>query len=183
MTLAEIRTITRVRHPERVVMASSRVVASTFNTCHENITEIIDTMFNKSRYEVALHSKLGCMFEAVSIVDKDGNEQIDYYMDKDGFLLVMMKLTGNGILEKLNLFWVVEYLIAFNVLQDQLIKERYMDEYLAGHPDTRLQIRDILQIASMKGAKNLEAALIYYSDYIPDRLHEIYRPDKKKQYT
>ena len=184
MALAEIRTITRVRHPERVVMTSSQSIAYTFDTCHENITDIIDTMFDKTRHEVPLYSKLGFMFEPVSTVDKDGDEQEVYYMNKDGFLLVMMKLTGNGKLEKLNLFWVLEYLAAFNLLQEELIKERYMDEYLAGHPDTRLMVRDILQNASMKGVEKLEAALIYYADYIPDRLHEIYKPEKKKtRYT
>lgn len=180
MALAEIRTITRVRHPERVVMTGSRNVAYVFATCHENITDIINTMFDKSRYDLPMYSKLGRMFEPVSIVDNDGNEQVEYYMNKDGFLLVMMKLTGNGNLEKLNMFWVVEYLAAFNLLQEQLIKERYMEEYQENHPDSRLLVRDILQNASMQGAKKLEAALVYYADYIPDRLHEIYRPNNKR---
>lgn len=179
MALTEIRTITRVRHPEEVVMASSRGVAYTFNTCHENITDIIDTIFNKTRHELPLYSKLTNMFECVSSVNNDGKEQVEYYMDKDGFLLVMMKLTGNGKLEENKLFWVLEYLSAFNLLQEQLIKDRYMDEYLANSPDRHLLIRDILQNASMQGAKKLEAALIYYSDYIPNRLYEIYRPNKK----
>lgn len=179
MALTEIRNVTRVRHPERVVMTSSRRVAYTFETCHENITDIIETMFDKARYELPLYSKLGRMFEAVSIVDSDGKEEVDYYMDKDGFLLVMMKLTGNGALEKYNLFWVVEYLVAFNLLQEQLTKERYMDEYLANAPTTRLLISDILSNASMQGTKKLEAALTYYADYIPDRLHEVYNPRGK----
>ena len=113
MALTEIRNVTRVRHPERVVMASSRNVAYIFETCHENITDIIESMFDKVRHELPLYAKLGRMFDAVSIVDKDGKEQVDYYMDKDGFLLVMMKLTGNGNLEKINMFWVIEYLAAF----------------------------------------------------------------------
>lgn len=185
MALTEIRTITRVRHPERVVMANSREMACTFKTCHENITDIIDTMFDKTRHELPLHSKLGKMFEFVDIVDSGGKEQVSYYMNKDGFVLVMMKLTGNGNLESTSLFWVLEYLAAFNTLQEQLTKERYMEDYLANSPDSRLLISDILQNASMQGAKKLEAALTYYADYIPDRLHEIYRPDKKtvKRYT
>lgn len=184
MALTEIRTVTRVRHPERVVMTSSRSVAYIFNTCHENITDIIETMFEKSRHELPVYAKLGRIFEPVSVVDNEGKEQVDYYMNKDGFLLVMMKLTGNGKLEKLNLFWVLEYLTAFNTQQEQLTKERYMDEYLANSPDSRLLVSDILQNASMQGAKKLEAALVYYADYIPDRLHEIYRPNQpKRRYT
>lgn len=183
MALVEIRTITRVRHPERVVMANSRSVAYHFNTCHENITDIIDVLYDKTLHDVPTRSKLNSMFEFISIVDSDGKEREDYYMNKDGFLLVMMKLTGNGKLEDINLFWVLEYLTAFNVLQEQLTKDRYMNDYLAGHPDSRLLISDILQNASMQGTKKLEAALIYYADYIPDRLHEIYKPEKKKRYT
>ena len=178
MALTEIRYITRNRHPEKVVMASSRGVAYVFNTCHESITDIIEAMFDKTRHEVPLHSKLGKMFETASIVDDDGKEKIEYFMNKDGFLLVMMKLTGNGILEKLNLFWVVEYLAAFNLQQDQLIKDYYLEEYYDNAPDRHLLISDILSNASMQGSKKLEAALAYYADYIPDRLNEIYRPDK-----
>lgn len=180
MALTEIRNVTRVRHPERVVMASSRNVAYIFETCHENITDIIESMFDKVRHELPLYAKLGRMFDAVSIVDKDGKEQVDYYMDKDGFLLVMMKLTGNGNLEKINMFWVIEYLAAFNLQQEQIIKERYLDEYLADAPDRRLMISDILSNASMQGTARLEAALTYYADYIPNGLHEIYKPVKKR---
>ena len=181
MALTEIRYITRNRHPEKVVMASSRGVASTFNTNHEAITDIIGTLFNKTRQEVPLHMKLGRMFETVSIVDNAGKKQVDYYMNKDGFLLVMMKLTGNGNLEKLNLFWVVEYLNAFNSLQEQLIKNEYKEEYYDNAPDHCLLISDILSNASMQGTKKLEAALAYFEDYIPDRLHEIYNPFKESR--
>jgi len=180
MALTEIRYITRVRHPEKVVMTSSKEVAYIFNTCHENITDIIDTMFEKTRHELPVYSKLGHMFEFVDTVDKGGEQQTECYMNKDGFLLVMMKLTGNGILEKLNLFWVIEYLAAFNTQQEQLIKDQYMYEYLDNAPDRRLLISDILQNASMQGPKKLEAALTYYADYIPNSLHEIYRPERKK---
>ena len=180
MALAEIRTVTRVRHPEKIVVTSSRGVACTFETHHENITDIIENMFEKTRYDVPLLSKLSCMFEAVNIVDENGNDKVDYYMNKDGFILVMMKLTGNGILEKTNLFWVVEYLAAFNQLQENLTKEQYKYEYLENSPERRLLIMDILQNASLQGPKKLEAALTYYADYIPDRLREIYRPDSRK---
>lgn len=180
MALTEIRTITRIRHPERVVMANSRVMACVFKTHHENITDVIDTIFDKSRGEVAIHSKLGQMFEPVDVVSENGENTTDYYMNKDGFLLVMMKMACNGILESINLFWIIEYLTAFNQLQEQLIKDYYVHEYWENAPDRHMMVSDILQNASMQGAKKLEAALTYYADYIPDRLHEIYKPVIKK---
>lgn len=179
MALTEIRNIQKYDHYEKVVTAGR--VANVFATSHEIIKEIIENMLEKKKHDVAVYTKLISMFSNSKYIDDEGNEQCEYYMTKDGFILVMMKLTGNKDLEKNNLFWVLEYINAFNILQEKIIKERYMNEYTIAHPDTRLHISQILHNASMQGAKKLEAALVYFADYIPDRLNEIYKPEVRKQ--
>ena len=181
MALTEIRNFRKYDHYEKVVAAGSRGVANVFATSHEIIKEIIETMHEKKRQDIDVYTQLLSMFSTSKYIDEKGNEQHEYYMTKDGFMLVMMKLTGNKDLEKNSLFWVLEYINAFNTLQEKIIKERYINEYTISHPDTRLQISQILHNASMQGAKRLEAALVYFADYIPDRLNEIYRPEIRKK--
>ena len=165
-------------HTEKMVVAGSRGVANVFDTSHDIIRDNIASLFKKTIHDISTNSALYGMYQPVEYIDQTGKEQTEYFMTKDGFLLVMMKLTGNGKLENVNLFWVLEYLAAFNKLQEKLIKEKYLDEYRAESPDTCNLVIDILENESRKGAKRLELALAYYADYIPEHTKEIYSARK-----
>lgn len=90
------------------VLVTSREVAEKFKKQHRDVLESI-------RNISAENSAVTSMFIESSYTAGTGKKYPLYYMDRDGFTLLVMGFTGK---EALN--WKVKYIQAFNQMEEQL---------------------------------------------------------------
>ena len=90
------------------VLVTSREVAEKFGKEHKNVIQAVKNL-------TAENSALLPMFIESSYKTVQNKELPMYYMDRDGFTLLVMGFTGK---EALN--WKVKYIQAFNQMEEQL---------------------------------------------------------------
>lgn len=91
------------------VVVSSRQVAKRFSKEHKNVLVSIR--------EILLAEKSADKFYELSSYKYRGRELPEYYMNRDGFALLVMGFTG-----KIALQWKVKYINAFNEMEAELLK-------------------------------------------------------------
>lgn len=101
MDLVEIR--------NNQVVVDSRSVAKNFNKEHRNVVRDIENLVRKDVL------KIEHMFKAVVVEDSYGRKQRAYYMNRDGFSLLVMGFTGAEAIE-----WKLKYIEAFNSMEKKL---------------------------------------------------------------
>lgn len=91
------------------VVVDSRSVAKNFNKEHRNVVRDIENLIQKDVL------KIEHMFQQVEIPDSYGRKQKTYYMNRDGFSLLVMGFTGAESIE-----WKLKYIEAFNSMEKKL---------------------------------------------------------------
>jgi len=91
------------------VVVDSRSVAKNFNKEHRNVVRDIENLVRKDVL------KIEHMFQQVELPDSYGRMQKSYYMNRDGFSLLVMGFTGKEAIE-----WKLKYIEAFNEMEKKL---------------------------------------------------------------
>lgn len=101
MDLVEIR--------NNQVVVNSRDVAEHFSKRRDHVIRDIENLIKKDV------PKIGAMFQQVELPDSYGRMQKAYYMNRDGFSLLVMGFTGAEAIE-----WKLKYIEAFNAMEKKL---------------------------------------------------------------
>lgn len=88
------------------VVVDSKSVAENFGKSHRHVNRDIEHLIQKDV------SKIGHMFYETETPDSYGRMQKSYYMNRDGFSLLVMGFTGKEAIE-----WKLKYIEAFNAME------------------------------------------------------------------
>lgn len=99
------------------VVTTSRQVAENFGKAHKSVLRSIHAL--TSAQNCANVFQIKEMFFEATESDTYGRQQKIYYMNRDGFSLLVMGFTGQKAIE-----WKVKYIQAFNQME-QALKERH----------------------------------------------------------
>lgn len=165
MELVEVK---ELFNGSKLALTSSRVVAEKFNKQHSHILRDIDKYINLSLANPKLDS-LKFMFIESSYRDAQGKLRPEYLMNRDGFSFLVMSFTGQEAME-----WKLKYIAAFNKLEEELINERYKNEFLSKYSNLK-SITNILYKAQRKGKDELIKTMQIYKDFVPDDILELYK--------
>lgn len=102
-----MNTLVEIRNNQVVV--DSKSVAENFGKSHRHVNRDIENLIQKDV------SKIGHMFYATETPDSYGRMQKTYYMNRDGFSLLVMGFTGKEAIE-----WKLKYIEAFNSMEKKL---------------------------------------------------------------
>ena len=91
------------------VVVNSRDVAEHFGKRRDHVIRDIESLIKKDV------PKIGAMFHKTEIPDSYGRMQKTYYMNRDGFSLLVMGFTGKDAIE-----WKLKYIQAFNEMEEKL---------------------------------------------------------------
>lgn len=91
------------------VVVNSRDVAEHFGKRRDHVLRDIEELIRKDP------PKIGEMFHRVETPDSYGRMQKSYYMNRDGFSLLVMGFTGKEAIE-----WKLKYIEAFNSMEKKL---------------------------------------------------------------
>ena len=94
------------------VVTSSRQVADSFRKRHDNVIQSIEKIIKTE------NSVLTTWFYKTAYTAGTGKPYTEYYMNRDGFSLLVMGFTGQKAIE-----WKIKYIQAFNQME-QALKER-----------------------------------------------------------
>ena len=103
-----------IMHDKQAVTTSLRV-AESFSKAHRSVLLAIRNLTAKNH-------AVGNMFAESTYVNKQGHEQPMYYMNRDGFSLLVMGFTGGAALQ-----FKLKYIEAFNKM-DEMIKEQSLPQ-------------------------------------------------------
>lgn len=95
------------------VITTSRQVAEHFDKAHKTVLRSIHSL--TSAQNCANVSEVKNMFFETTESDTYGRQQKIYYMNRDGFSLLVMGFTGEKALE-----WKIKYINAFNEMEKEL---------------------------------------------------------------
>lgn len=93
-------------------VTTSLMVADAFGKHHKNVIQAIENLLAKDN---ELKNELVAMFHKGNYVDVKGEKRPMYYMNRDGFSLLVMGFTGKKALE-----WKLKYIEAFNQMESLL---------------------------------------------------------------
>lgn len=103
-----------IMHDKQAVTTSLKV-AEVFSKAHRTVLATIRNL-------TAQNSAVGNMFVEGTYVNRQGHEQPMYYMNRDGFSLLVMGFTGEAALQ-----FKLKYIEAFNKM-DEFIKEQSLPQ-------------------------------------------------------
>lgn len=135
-------------------VCDSLEVAKHFHKRHKNMIQSIERLAENS-------ADVQKMFEPKQYTDSYGRVQKKYYMNRDGFSLLVMGFTGKEAIE-----WKIKYIEAFNQMEYLLLQKQtqvwqdskaYATEIRKAETDV---IKEYVQYATEQGSKHAER---YYS--------------------
>lgn len=138
-------------------VVSSKAVAEHFGKRHDNLLQAIET-----QYKHLLEFK-EMFWEAVEKDSYERDQKI-YYMNRDGFSLLVMGMNGKKALE-----WKLKYIKAFNAME-KVLSERQTLEWqetrrlgkLTRRSETDV-IKDLIEYAKEQGSRNADMLYMTYS--------------------
>ncbi len=128
-------------------LTTSLKVAETFEKKHQHVLRDIDSL----KKDV---SNFGHMFEETSIKDSYGREQRAYFMNRDGFTLLVMGYTGKKALQ-----FKLKYIEAFNKME-KTIREQELPQT----PEERLALTMEVTNRLDKRVTNVEEKIDYLTN-------------------
>lgn len=138
-------------------VVSSLQIANDFGKRHDRVMQTIDEQYGH------LHGFVD-MFRKATVPDSYGRKQKIYYMNRDGFSLLVMGFTGKKALD-----WKMKYISAFNAME-KVIRERLTIEWqhtrAAGKLTRRAEtdvIQQLAEYAKCQGSKNSQMLYMVYS--------------------
>ena len=132
---------------ENQIVTTSLLVAEKFNKNHYDVLRKIDSLILDIEENAILPSPQ--LFEKSEYKTSQNKTLTMYYINRDGFTLLVMGFTGKEALE-----WKLKYIQAFNEMEKRLHSKRL--------PDNRLEIAKILARTSKTG---VEAIMRLYPEY------------------
>ena len=130
------------------VVTDSRSVADHFGKQHKDVLRAIENLVRGD------HRKIAPMFYETTMPDSYGRQQKAYFMNRDGFSLLVMGFTGKKALE-----WKLKYIEAFNGMERKLANRSTInpaelslrkDELAIRKAELYLRIADNVQIPEYK---------------------------------
>lgn len=115
-----------IMHDQQAVTTSLKV-AKSFSKAHRNVLASIKKL-------TAENSAVKNMFAESTYVNKRGQEQPMYYMNRDGFTILAMGFTGETALQ-----FKLMYIEAFNKMESALKKVAKPDSYMIEDPVKRAE--------------------------------------------
>lgn len=115
-----------IMHDQQAVTTSLKV-AEVFSKAHRNVLASIKKL-------TAENSAVKNMFAESTYVNKRGQEQPMYYMNRDGFTVLAMGFTGKAALQ-----FKLMYIDAFNKMENALKKVAKPDSYMIEDPVKRAE--------------------------------------------
>lgn len=115
-----------IMHDQQAVTTSLKV-AESFSKAHRNVLASIKKL-------TAENSAVKNMFVESNYVNKRGQEQPMYYMNRDGFTVLAMGFTGEAALQ-----FKLMYIDAFNKMENALKKVAKPDSYMIEDPIKRAE--------------------------------------------
>ena len=115
-----------IMHDQQAVTTSLKV-AERFSKAHRNVLASI-------KKRTAENSAVKNMFAESTYVNKRGQEQPMYYMNRDGFTILAMGFTGEAALQ-----FKLMYIDAFNKMENALKKVAKPDSYMIEDPVKRAE--------------------------------------------
>ena len=115
-----------IMHDQQAVTTSLKV-AESFSKAHRNVLASIKKL-------TAENSAVKNMFAESNYVNKRGQEQPMYYMNRDGFTVLAMGFTGEAALQ-----FKLMYIDAFNKMENALKKVAKPDSYMIEDPVKRAE--------------------------------------------
>ena len=122
------------------VITTSRKVAESFKKQHKDVLEVI-------RGILAAENSAAKFYCQTTFTNR-GKQYPEYYMNRDGFSLLVMGFTGQKAIE-----WKIKYIEAFNRMEDLLKKRENNKEYIA-------KIIDRFFLPELNPANNQELMVI-----------------------
>lgn len=138
-------------------VVSSLQVAEHFHKRHDRLLQSIEELYGD------LHQFVE-MFKPATYEDSYGRKQKMYYMNRDGFSLLVMGFTGKKALE-----WKLKYIAAFNTMEKRLAEiqsQEYLDARREGKAVRREftdEIKRYAALAESQGHKG--TAKFAYSNF------------------
>jgi Rha family phage regulatory protein len=138
-------------------VVSSLMVADNFNKRHDRLIQSIEELYGDVHGFVE-------MFRQSTHKDTYGREQKIYYMNRDGFALLVMGFTG-----KKALAWKLKYIDAFNRME-KLLSERQTTVWietrkmgiLTRKSETDV-IKELIEYAKAQGSTHADMLYVTYS--------------------
>ena len=112
---------------DQQALTTSLKVAEKFKKAHKNVLQSIKNL-------TAENSAVKNMFAESTYVNGRGQEQPMYYMNRDGFTLLVMGFTGKDAMK-----FKLEYITAFNDME-KLIRTKQQADYLPQTPEEKLAL-------------------------------------------
>lgn len=148
-------------------VVSSLMVAEHFHKRHNNVLRKIEELINdeaKNSKSTQLKNELSKMFAKSIYKDETGRPLPMYYMNRDGFSLLVMGFTGQAAME-----WKLKYIAAFNKMES-IISERKTIEWqntrrtgiIARKNETDV-IKQLAEYAKTQGSKHSQMLYMTYS--------------------
>lgn len=103
----------QVTNMDGMIVVSSRVVAQNFNKRHSDVTEIIRKLTAEN--SAVKHMMIERTF------DHKGNTYTEYFLNRDGFSLLVMGFTGKEALD-----WKIQYIEAFNKMEAMIMSNNQL---------------------------------------------------------
>lgn len=140
-------------------VCSSLDVAEKFNKQHSKVMRSIDGLV-----ETLAKNGEPEMFKLCSRKAADGNMHRMYYMNRDGFSLLVMGFTGKKALE-----WKLQYIKAFNNMES-FIREKSTQEWIETRKTGKLTrksetdvIQQLVEYAKEQGSEHANMLYVTYS--------------------
>lgn len=112
---------------DQQALTTSLKVAKKFKKAHKNVLQSIKNL-------TAENSAVKNMFAESTYVNGRGQEQPMYYMNRDGFTLLVMGFTGKDAMK-----FKLDYITAFNDME-KLIRAKQQANYLPQTPEEKLAL-------------------------------------------
>lgn len=138
-------------------VCDSLEVSKKFNKVHRNVTRDIDNL-------IAQNCAVKSMFYASSYKADNGQTYRKYFMNRDGFSLLVMGFTGKEALD-----WKIKYINAFNEMEKFILEKQskaWIETRYQGKLTRKSEtdtIKQLVEYAEQQGSKNANKLYIVYS--------------------
>ena len=144
-------------------VVSSRQIAEHFGKRHDSILRAIENLIG-GLHKIGETPTAKMFYKSTYIEEQNGEEYPMYYMNRDGFSLLVMGFTGKKALE-----WKLKYIAAFNAMEKLLAERQTLDWQQARQfgKVSRRQATDAIQCfveyARQQRSKNADKYYMIYS--------------------
>ena len=146
-------------------VTTSLKVAEDFNKRHADVIRAIDNIIEKLEEVRGAERKIALSgFSKTSYKDESGKENTVYYMNRDGFSLLVMGFTGKKALQ-----WKCKYIEAFNTME-KILTEKQTAVWIETRQKGKLTrksetdvIKELVEYAKAQGSTHADMLYMTYT--------------------